>query len=352
MLTRELDYDLPPGLIAQHPLVPRDHSRLLVCDRSTGATAHRHISDLPSLLSPGDVVVYNESRVLRARLYVNRGSGGKVELLFLRRIRPGLWEALARPSGRLREEEELLLPDGSGRFQLTERIQDGRWLVRNLTGRPTETILEELGEMPLPPYIKAPLADPDRYQTIFAREAGSAAAPTAGLHFTPALIEKMRSLGIAMLPVTLHIGLDTFRPVAEDDLALHQIHSEQFRMPRSTFDAIVRARRSGGRITALGTTSVRVIETVFSGIGVGQKVADAGKQAENPSLEGETSLFITPGYRFQAVDALVTNFHLPRSTLLALVMAFGGVDRMKAVYREAIKEKYRFYSFGDAMLVK
>jgi S-adenosylmethionine:tRNA ribosyltransferase-isomerase len=351
MLTSELDYDLPPGLIAQHPLIPRDHSRLLVYNRSTGATEHRHISDLPALLAPGDVLVYNESRVLRARLHLRRETGGKVELLFLRRKRPGIWEALARPAGRLHVDEELVLPEESGRFQLAERIQDGRWLVRNLTGKPTEAILEALGEMPLPPYIKASLDDPERYQTVFARETGSAAAPTAGLHFTPALIERIRSAGIAMHPVTLHIGLDTFRPVGEDDLALHQIHTEQYRMPQSTFHAISEARRSGRRVISLGTTSARVIETVF-GAGNGGRAAGSGGNHADPPLEGLTSLFITPGYRFQAVDALLTNFHLPRSTLLALVMAFGGVDRMKAVYREAIAEQYRFYSFGDAMLIE
>lgn len=347
MLTSELDYDLPPELIAQHPVTPRDHSRLLVFDRSTREIAHRRLQDLPLFLHAGDTLIYNDSRVIRARVEARRSTGGRAELLFLRRLGPGLWEALARPSGRLQEGEELELPPehkgkfpgmlAGAAFRMVEHQGAGQWTVKNISGMPTEALLEAVGRMPLPPYIKEELREAESYQTVYAAEPGSAAAPTAGLHFTPALIERLRGEGVGLHAVTLHIGLDTFRPIGEDEVELHQIHREYYRMPPETRAAAKRARERGGRVVAVGTTSVRVLETAFA--------------APDMPPEGDTGLFVTPGYKFQAVDALLTNFHLPRSTLLALVMAFAGIDEIRHIYQEAIRARYRFFSFGDAMLL-
>lgn len=346
MLSRELDYELPPELIAQHPVYPRDHSRLLVYHRKTGKLEHRRLPDLLAYLNPGDALVYNDSRVLMARVAAAKTTGGKVELLFLRRRRPRLWEALVRPTARLRQGQHLSLDESvslvkgvEGReiFTLKEHLGEGRWLVANHSNRKMEALLEDIGQAPLPPYIKEALDDSGRYQTVYAREHGSAAAPTAGLHFTPELLERIEGAGVALLPLTLHVGLDTFRPVAEEDLRLHQIHQEYFRVPRATFAGISETRAAGGKVIAVGTTSVRALETVL--------------REPEADLEGDTGLFITPGFEFRAVDALLTNFHLPRSTLLALVMAFAGVDETRRLYQEAIREHYRFYSFGDAMLL-
>lgn len=350
MLTRELEYTLPPGLIAQTPLYPRDHSRLLVYERRGGAIHHQRFPDLLSRLCAGDALVYNESRVLRARVAVVKPTGGAVELLFLSRRAPRLWEALVKPSARLKEGTALrVAPPAAARlssqpglsagdhFLLKENLGTGRWLVKNVSGLRTGQLLEQVGEMPLPPYIKEELREPERYQTVYSRQTGSAAAPTAGLHFTPQLLGKIRDMGVQILPLTLHVGLDTFRPVSEEDIDLHQIHRESYLMPAGTRDGVLAARKRGGRIIAVGTTAVRVLETVFG-------------DPQAP-LEGETGLLITPGHRFAAVDALLTNFHLPRSTLLALVMAFTGVEATRRIYAEAVSEKYRFYSFGDAMLV-
>jgi S-adenosylmethionine:tRNA ribosyltransferase-isomerase len=358
VLTSELDYELPPELIAQHPVVPRDYSRLLVYDRKRRHTWHKHVSDLPTLLRPGDILVYNDSRVIKARIYMRKSSGGRVELLFLRRHRGEVWEALARPSSKLKPGMELH-PDGTGgqvsdsgagagrsskhdrgaggTFKLREHLGQGRWLVDNLTGTVTEELLEREGEMPLPPYIHEPLRDMGEYQTVFAETPGSAAAPTAGLHFTGRLIGRIREAGIALAPLTLHIGLDTFRPIDEDELELHRIHSERYRLPAESYQAINAARKRNGRVVSVGTTAARVLETVYGRTGA--------------SLEGETDLFITPGCRFTVVDALLTNFHLPRSTLLAMVMAFAGEHETRKIYHDAVKREYRFYSFGDAMLL-
>ncbi|MBE0428881.1 MAG: tRNA preQ1(34) S-adenosylmethionine ribosyltransferase-isomerase QueA [Thermoleophilia bacterium] len=360
MRTSELDYSLPPELVAQRPVTPRDRSRLLVYDRSSGRIDHSLLPDLAANLSPGDILVYNDSRVIRARLQAVKPGGGRVELLFLRRRSPRLWEALARPSSRLKTGSELGLdsPGQSGisggarsgaaagrlptekpgpSLRLEENLGGGRWLVRNMSLTPTEELLESRGEMPLPPYITEELREPERYQTVYAACPGSAAAPTAGLHFTRRLMDRIRDHGIGLFPLTLHIGLDTFRPVHEDDLSLHRIHSEYYRMPAATHKAVVRTRSRGGRVVAVGTTTARVLETVYREPGA--------------ALEGETGLFITPGYAFRAVDALLTNFHLPKSTLLAMVMAFAGIDETRGIYRQAIQARYRFYSFGDAMLV-
>ncbi|MFA5802059.1 MAG: tRNA preQ1(34) S-adenosylmethionine ribosyltransferase-isomerase QueA [Thermoleophilia bacterium] len=347
MLTSELDYDLPPGLIAQTPIYPRDHSRLLVFKRASAETRHGRFPDLMTYLNPGDVLVYNDSRVLRARVFAVKPTGGRVELLFLRR-RPGdVWEALVKPSARLKEGNGLRLSpeaktgeikmSAGDHFLLKKNLGSGRWLVKNTSSVEMETLLEQFGEMPLPPYIKEALNEPERYQTVYASESGSAAAPTAGLHFTEELLSRIAAAGIKSVPLTLDIGLDTFRPVSEDDLGLHRIHSESYRLSAQSHREIVTARERGGKVISVGTTAARVLETVFA--------------EPQGSLEGETRLFITPGYSFRAVDALLTNFHLPRSTLLALVMAFAGKDETRRIYSEAVRERYRFYSFGDAMLV-
>jgi S-adenosylmethionine:tRNA ribosyltransferase-isomerase len=307
-----LDYELPPELIAQRPVAQRDSSRLLVYRTRSSEIEHRMFSDLPELLS-GELVVVNDSRVVPARLRLRRSSGGAVEVLLLERIgTDGLWEGLARPTRRLHVGEHL------GPVELVEPLGDGRWLL-HLEGEPS-------GEVPLPPYIHEPLDDAERYQTVYAREPGSAAAPTAGLHFTPELVGRLEPVA-----VTLHVGLDTFRPVAGARLEDHELHGERYRIAAETWGRIEGAER----VLAVGTTTVRVLETV----------------AATGELSGRTTLFITPGFEFRRVNALLTNFHLPRSTLLALVMAFAGVEETREVYRAAIAERYRFYSFGDAMLV-
>jgi S-adenosylmethionine:tRNA ribosyltransferase-isomerase len=312
MDTTALDYELPPELIAQRPCEPRDAARLLVYRRRTGEVEHGVFADLPDLLD-GELVVVNDTRVVPARLRLRRGSGGRVEVLLLERLgEDGLWEGLARPARRLRAGERL------GPVELIEPLGDGRWRLR-LEGEPR-------GDVPLPPYITEPLADPERYQTVYARDEGSAAAPTAGLHFTPELVSRLDPVRI-----TLHVGLDTFRPVASPRIEEHVLHGERYAVTRSAWRRIA----SGERVLAVGTTTVRTIETV----------------ARTGELEGRTTLFVTPGFRFLRSDALLTNFHLPRSTLLALVMAFAGVEETRELYRVAVAEGYRFYSFGDAMLL-
>jgi S-adenosylmethionine:tRNA ribosyltransferase-isomerase len=308
MKSSELDYDLPPELIAQHPAARRDDARLLVWDRASLAARHRKVADLAGLLGDALVVV-NDTRVVPARIAIDEPRG---EVLLVEALGDGLWEALARPTRRLRAGRRY------GPVELVEHLGEGRWHVR-LDGEPA-------GAVPLPPYITEPLADPERYQTVYAQEPGSAAAPTAGLHFTPELLA-----GLEVERVTLHVGLDTFRPLAVGDLADHRLHGERY----SVTDSAAARIAAAGRVLAVGTTTVRVLETL----------------ARGGPLEGRTDLFITPGFEFRRVDALLTNFHLPRSTLLALVMAFAGVEETRELYRIAIAERYRFYSFGDAMLV-
>jgi S-adenosylmethionine:tRNA ribosyltransferase-isomerase len=312
MRSSELDYDLPPELIAQHPAERRDESRLLVYERTTGAVRHRRFSELPGELVGRELVVLNDTRVVPARLQLRRPTGGATEVLLVERLEGDVWEGLARPSRRLRAGQKL------GPVELLEPLGEGRWRLR-LTGEPD-------GEMPLPPYITEPLADPERYQTVYARETGSAAAPTAGLHFTPELLERLDTER-----VTLHVGLDTFRPLTEEVLEEHEIHGERYEVSAETWTGIQAAER----VLAVGTTTVRVLESL----------------ARGAPLSGRTDLFVTPGFEFRRVDALLTNFHLPRSTLLALVMAFAGVEETRRLYRLAIGERYRFYSFGDAMLI-
>ena len=303
----ELDYELPPELIAQHPADRRDASRLLVYDRKTGAVRHRTFAELPEEVD--HLAVVNDTRVVPARIPIERPKG---EVLLLERVGDELWEALARPTRRLKEGRRY------GPVELLEHLGEGRWRVR-LDGEPA-------GETPLPPYITEPLGDPSRYQTVYAREPGSAAAPTAGLHFTQELLERLDPVR-----VTLHVGLDTFRPVTEEQLEEHRIHGERYEVEPPAWERI----RTAERVLAVGTTTVRVLETL----------------ARGGPLSGRTELFITPGFEFRRVDALLTNFHLPRSTLLALVMAFAGIEEMRRLYRLAVEERYRFYSFGDAMLI-
>jgi len=304
----ELDYELPPELIAQHPAERRDASRLLVYERETGAVRHRSFDELPAELR-GELVVVNDTKVVPARIPITSPRG---EVLLVERLEDGTWEALARPTRRLHPGRRY------GPVELLEHLGEGRWRVR-LDGEPA-------GETPLPPYITEPLGDPSRYQTVYAREAGSAAAPTAGLHFTPELLARLDPAR-----VTLHVGLDTFRPVTEARLDEHRIHGERYVVEAEAWERIAAAEG----VLAVGTTTVRVLETI----------------AHGGPLAGRTELFVTPGFRFRRVDALLTNFHLPRSTLLALVMAFAGIEETRRIYRLAIEERYRFYSFGDAMLV-
>jgi S-adenosylmethionine:tRNA ribosyltransferase-isomerase len=311
MKVAELDYELPSELIAQRPLDRRDESRLLVYDRSSGAVRHRRFAELPAELVDGELLVANDTRVVPARIPIERPRG---EVLLLERVgENGVWEGLARPTRRLRAGRTY------GPVELIEHLGEGRWRLR-LEGEPA-------GEAPLPPYISERLEDPARYQTVYADEAGSAAAPTAGLHFTPELLGRLD-----VEYVTLHVGLDTFRPVSVDELDEHRLHGERYRVRRDAWRRI----RAAKRVVAVGTTTVRVLESL----------------ARGAPREGRTDLFVTPGFEFRRVDALLTNFHLPRSTLLALVMAFAGIDETRELYRLAIAQRYRFYSFGDAMLVR
>jgi len=312
MRSSELDYHLPPELIAQHPAERRDESRLLVYERASQAVRHRRFSELPEELVRGELVVVNDTRVVPARIRLRRPTGGQAEVLLVERLEGDVWEGLARPSRRLRAGQKL------GPVELLEPLGEGRWRLR-LTGEPD-------GEMPLPPYITEPLGDPERYQTVYSREAGSAAAPTAGLHFTPELLERLDTER-----VTLHVGLDTFRPLTEEVLEEHELHGERYEVSAEAWARIEAAER----VLAVGTTTVRVLESL----------------ARGAPLSGRTDLFVTPGFEFRRVDALLTNFHLPRSTLLALVMAFAGIEETRRLYRLAIEERYRFYSFGDAMLI-
>src|SRR2546423_883392 len=313
MKAADLDYALPEELIAQRPAVPRDRSRLLVYERASRAVRHRRFDELPEELPEGTLTVVNDTRVLPARLRLERPGGGEAEVLLLERVgENGIWEGLARPSRKLRAGQRL------GPVELVESLGEGRWRLR-LKGNPA-------GEAPLPPYISETLADPERDQTGYADREGSAAAPTAGLHFTPELLGQLD-----VERVTLHVGLDTFRPVAADDLDEHELHSERYSVSESAWERV----RSAPRVLAVGTTTVRVLESLAWGA----------------PLEGRTAPFVTPGFEFRRVDALLTNFHLPRSTLLALVMAFAGVEETRRLYRIAIEKRYRFYSFGDAMLI-
>ena len=332
--TSDFDYDLPPDRIAQTPVEPRDSARLMVVERGGRELSHHHFRELPMLLEPGDLLVANDSRVIPARLHGHKAAtGGAVELLLLRPEDSSTWQCLVR--GRVRVGTILSFRKGNETLsaEVVELRASGVRRIR--FERPVAPLLGQLGEVPLPPYIHEPLSDAERYQTVYARVAGSAAAPTAGLHFTPLLIERLTARGVRFAFVTLHVGLDTFRPVEVEDISEHKIHREWASVPETTLEQVAAARARGGRVVAVGTTSVRALESV----------------RDLQPFEGWTDVFITPGFEFQLVDAMITNFHLPRSTLLMLVAAFAGKETMDRAYHEAIRGDYRFYSFGDAMLI-
>lgn len=338
MLLSDFDYHLPEELIAQYPAQVRDQSRLLVLGRSSGAINHRRFYNLPDYLNPGDTLVFNDTRVIPARLIGSKtDSGGKVEVFLLHRLTDECWEALVKPGRKLRPGTKVTFSEELSCEILAVTDFGGR-VVRFLYSGIFEEILDRLGETPLPPYIHAKLSDRERYQTVYARERGSAAAPTAGLHFTPQLLEQLKAKGVNLAFVTLHVGLGTFRPVSVEDVTSHKMHREFYSVPEETAAMVNRTRESGGRIVAVGTTAVRTLETA----------AVEGRLAAG---SGWTEIFIYPGYRFQLVDALITNFHLPKSTLLMLISALAGRENVLAAYREAVAEKYRFFSFGDAMLI-
>jgi S-adenosylmethionine:tRNA ribosyltransferase-isomerase len=352
--TAEFDYELPPELIAQTPIEPRDASRLMVVDRHTGEIDHRRFYDLPDFLRPGDLLVHNESRVIPARLFARKPTGGRVEIMLLRQHADDTWEALVGGK-RVRQGTPLTLldrPDGQPTGVEAEVVEAGEHGFRVLAfDRPVLPLAEQVGVTPLPPYIHTPLEDANRYQTVYARVPGSAAAPTAGLHFTPGLLLQLREMGVRSAFVTLHIGLDTFRPVSEVQIEEHRMHAEYCSLTPEVARQVNQAKLEGNRVIAVGTTSVRVLETaVLKAVG-GQVDAAPCPWQPVAAFEGNTDLFIRPGFRFRAVDALITNFHLPRSTLLMLAAAFAGKELLDRVYAEAIRERYRFYSFGDAMLI-
>jgi len=332
-------YDLPEKRIAQTPVEPRDHSRLMVLHRDTGAIEHRHFYDIVDYLNPGDCLVVNETRVIPARLFGERPTGGAVEVLLLKQLGPKRWETLVRPGKKLRPGAEVSFGDGRLKGRVTDTTDAGGRIVEFQCEGSFEAALDALGEMPLPPYIHEKLADRDRYQTVYARQDGSAAAPTAGLHFTPELLERIRAKGVDVVPVLLHVGLGTFRPVKAENIEEHQMHSEYFEVTEEAARRINAARERSGRIIAVGTTSVRTLES-------------AARDGRLQAARGDTSIFIKPGYRFQLVDALITNFHLPGSTLIMLVSALYDRERILDAYRTAVAEHYRFFSFGDAMLIE
>lgn len=336
-------YDLPEDRIAQTPVEPRDHSRLMVLHRDTGAIEHRHFYDVIDYLNPGDCLVVNETKVIPARLYGVRSggsaNGGACEVLLLKQLGPKTWETLVRPGKKLKPGAEVTFGDGQLRCRVLENTDVGGRVVQFECEGSFEAALDALGEMPLPPYIHEKLKDRDRYQTVYARCDGSAAAPTAGLHFTPQLLARIREKGVEIVPVLLHVGLGTFRPVKAENIEDHEMHTEYFEVSDDAAARINAARERGGRIVAVGTTSVRTLES-------------AAEDGRLRAMRGDTNIFIRPGYRWQMVDALITNFHLPGSTLIMLVSAFYDRERVLDAYRIAVEEQYRFFSFGDAMFIE
>lgn len=343
--TSDFYYELPQELIAQHPAEQRDASRLMVLSRETGTVEHRHFRDILDYLNPDDVLVINDSKVLPARLYgfVEGREEASVELLLLRQRALDTWECLVKPGKRARVGMKLVFGDGALNGEVLELVEEGNRIIRFSYDRERyQTIydvLHQVGTMPLPPYITERLQDRERYQTVYAREEGSAAAPTAGLHFTPELLDAIRAKGVAIAPVMLHVGLGTFRPVKEEQIADHIMHTEYFSVSEESARIINERKARGGRLICVGTTSCRTIESV------------AEENGRIPAMQGDTGIFIYPGYRFKAVDALITNFHLPESTLLMLISAFYNRDKILEAYRIAVEERYRFFSFGDAMLI-
>ena len=340
MKTSDFYYDLPKELIAQTPVEPRDSSRLLVLDRRSGDIIHRHFSDIIDFLHEGDLIVANDSRVLPARIYgVKDGTGARVEFLLLRQLGGNRWETLCKPGKKAREGASFSFGDGILRATVAEVRDDGNRVVDFDCDENFFATLDKIGQMPLPPYITEELRDKERYQTVYSHELGSAAAPTAGLHFTDELMERIRQKGVRIAYVTLHVGLGTFRPVKVADVTKHKMHSEHYEIPEETARLINETKKKGGRVIAIGTTSCRTLESVASQYG------------EIKPCEGFTDIFIYPGYEFKVLDGLVTNFHLPESTLIMLVSAFAGYDNIMNAYRTAVKERYRFFSFGDCMAI-
>ncbi|NLO86118.1 MAG: tRNA preQ1(34) S-adenosylmethionine ribosyltransferase-isomerase QueA [Clostridiales bacterium] len=338
--TSDFYYDLPQELIAQTPIEPRDHSRMLVYHREDQSIEHLHFYDLPRFLQKGDVLAVNETKVIPARLLgVKEETGVPVEILLLKRKEKDVWEAIVRPGRRLMPGVFCSFGDGLLRAEILSTTEDGGRMVRFHYEGVFEELLDQLGQMPLPPYIHEKLQDPSRYQTVYAKQEGSAAAPTAGLHFTPEILDKIQQMGVDIAPVLLHVGLGTFRPVKVDDISKHHMHVEHYEVHQEIADQINAARQAGGRCVCVGTTSVRTLESVTGTDGI----VKAGC--------GETDIFITPGYQMRATDALLTNFHLPESTLLMLVSAMMGRDEVLRIYQEAVKMQYRFFSFGDCMLI-
>lgn len=338
MQVKDFDYELPKELIAQHPMEPRDHSRLLVVDRQTGELEHRHFYDICDYLKPGDLLVFNDTRVIPARLHGTKDTGARAEVFLLTRLNATDWEVLVKPGRRLRPGAKISFgPELS--CEIREVTDFGGRIAHFIYDGIFEEILDRLGETPLPPYITAPLEDKERYQTVYSRENGSAAAPTAGLHFTKELMAKLQNMEIEEVFVTLHVGLGTFRPVSEEIIEEHKMHREFYTVSPEAAEAINRARREGRRIVAVGTTAVRTLES-------------AGATGVMKAGGNWTQIFIYPGYQYHFVDALITNFHLPQSTLLMLVSALSSRELMLRAYAEAVREKYRFFSFGDAMFIK
>lgn len=340
MKTSDFYYDLPEELIAQTPLERRDQSRLLVMDRKTGALEHHHFFELPTMLRPGDCLVLNDSRVLPARLLGHRvPTGGAVEVLLLKDLGDGVWECLTKPGRKTKPGTELSFGEGELTATVVGESSDGNKLVQfHYTGIFLE-VLERLGKMPLPPYIKEELEDGERYQTVYARQNGSAAAPTAGLHFTEELLQTIADRGVSIAKITLHVGLGTFRPVKEENIADHVMHSEWYSVSEETAQLIRQTKAEGHRVISVGTTSCRTLESV------------AKKYGEIRACSGDTDIFLYPGCEFRCIDGLITNFHLPESTLIMLVSAFCGYEHTMEAYKIAVQEKYRFFSFGDAMLI-
>jgi len=333
-------FDLPECLIAQTPIEPRDHSRLLCLDKKTGELSHHHFYDILSFLKKGDLLVINDSRVLPARIYGKTEKGSDIEILLLKENEKDTWEMLVKPGKRAKIGSRLIFGDGLLCGEVLDITEEGNRVCRfTYNGSNIYEVLDKIGQMPLPPYITEKLSDKERYQTVYSNEIGSAAAPTAGLHFTNQLLEKIEGMGVKIARVTLHVGLGTFRPVKTDDILQHVMHTEHYQLPSETADLINETKKNGGRVIAVGTTSCRTLE------------AAASKALPLKADDDNTSIFIYPGYEFKVIDALITNFHLPESTLIMLVSALAGRENVLNAYETAIKEKYRFFSFGDAMLI-
>lgn len=340
MKTSDFYYDLPKELIAQTPVEPRDSSRLLVLDRKNGEITHKHFYDIADYLNEGDLIVANDSRVLPARIYgIKDKTGARVEFLLLKQISGNRWETLCKPGKKAREGAKFSFGDGLLTATVHEVKDDGNRIVDFDCDENFFSTLDKIGQMPLPPYITEELKDKERYQTIYSHELGSAAAPTAGLHFTEELMDKLRAKGVNIAYVTLHVGLGTFRPVKVDDVTKHKMHSEHYEIPKQTAELIKKTKQNGGRVIAIGTTSCRTLESV------------AAEHGEIIPCEGFTEIFIYPGFEFKVLDGLVTNFHLPESTLIMLVSAFAGYDNIMNAYKTAVEKRYRFFSFGDAMVI-